>query len=283
MATRLLIALTSVGALWVSSAQGAPAPSQGTFAFGSAARVFDVRSAAAWQLVQKRLGELGLATDQMDRVNQLALTKWRDVRAKGMEWLPKLSLPEGYTADRVRFEVFVSPFVEPARVYVGSVLEARKVGTVETNAIAYNVSGLNAALMAEIARAFGGDGVPIAEDREQRRQLSLAFLKDEADDCLRQASPRKGFTPPQKIPASVFDVLYPAEAAKEGKEGTVQVEFTILEDGAVTGVHLRNPPLGHQFEVSAMGAASLLRYSPAKLNGCGTVTNMTYTVRYHQR
>jgi hypothetical protein len=57
------------------------------------------------------------------------------------------------------------------------------------------------ALMAEIAGALGDDGVPIPEDREQRRQLALAFLKDDADECLRQASPPKNarLTPPKRI------------------------------------------------------------------------------------
>ena len=141
------------------------------------------------------------------------------------------------------------------------------------------------ALMAEIAGALGDDGVPIPEDREQRRQLALAFLKDEADDCLRQGSPPKNarLTPPKKIPASVFEPLYPAEALQERKEGAVQVEFTILEDGGVTGVHSLGLPLGHQLEGSALGAASLLLYSPTKLNECRLPTVMTYTVHYRQQ
>jgi hypothetical protein len=63
----------------------------------------------------------------------------------------------------------------------------------------------------------------------------------------------------------------------------VQVEFTILEDGGVTGVRSLGLPLGHQLERSAMGAASLLLYSPTKLNECRVPTVMTYTVHYRQR
>lgn len=248
-------------------------------------RLFRVRSPAAWQVVQKRLSELGLATDKVDRENQFTLTKWRDVGAKGMEWLPALQLPEGYVAEQVRFEVFVSPFAEPARVYVGSLMQARKVGSAPGSATVYNVSALNMALMAEIARALGDEGVPIPEDREQRRRLALASLEDEADECLRQGSPPKNarLTPPKRISASVFEPLYPADAVRERKEGSVQVEFTILEDGGVTGVRSLGLPLGHQLERSAMGAASLLLYSPTKLNECRVPTVMTYTVHYRQR
>ena len=78
----------------------------------------------------------------MDRANQLVLTKWRDVGAKGMEWLPPLSLPEGYVAEHGHFEAFVSPFAEPARVYVGSLMEARKVGSSPGSATIYSAAFL---------------------------------------------------------------------------------------------------------------------------------------------
>ena len=285
MVAWLLVACVSLAEPSLSSTQGVPVATPTPAGPALEKRLFKARSLAAWQVVQKRLIELGLATDKVDRANQLTLTKWRDVGAKGVEWLPALNLPVGYVAEQVRFEVFVSPFAEPARVYVGSLLEARRAGSSPGTATSYNVPSLNMALMAEIAGALGDDGVPIPADREQRRQLALALLEDEADECLRQESPPKNarLTPPKRISASVFEPLYPAEAVQERKEGNVQVEFTILEDGGVTGVHSLGPPLGHQLERSAMGAASLLIYVPTKLDECRVPTVMTYTVHYRQR
>jgi TonB family protein len=273
-----------VGSLWLSSAAGAqasdPGPGGGP---ASEARLFGLRSHAAWQRVEVRLKELGLSAAKVDRANQVAITNWRGVDAKGMGWLRLPPLPKSYVADQVRFEVFVSPFVEPARVYVGSMMEVKDVLSGSgARATAYNLVELNRALMTELTTALEGEGVPIPRQIEQRRQLALSALGDEADDCLRQASHQKGgkITPPSKVPVSKFDVIYPAGALEQRKAGTVRVMFILLEDGAVTDVRLQDPPLGDPFEASAMGAASLLVYSPGRLHGCPVPVNMTYTVRY---
>lgn len=249
----------------------------------SEGRLFGLRSAPAWQRVQARIKELGLSTAKVDRANQLLITDWRDVDAKGMAWLRLPPLPAPYVADRVRFEVFVSPFIEPARVYVGSVMEVRerRAGS-EGRATTYNLADVNRALMAEIATALGADGVPIPLENERRRQLALSALGDDADDCLRQASKAGNITAPVKVPASEFDILYPAGELVQRKAGTVKVTFTVLEDGGVTGVRLLDPPIGDPFETSAMGAASLLVYVPGRLSGCPIPVIVTYTVRYRR-
>lgn len=245
-------------------------------------QLFDLRSRAAWDLVQTRLKELGLSADKTDRANQVVVTKWTDIGAKGVEWLPAPELPVPYFAKRVRFEVFVSPFAEPARVSVGSLTEAAKVRSPAVTATVYNLANVNRPLMGQLAKALGGTGQAIPVDVGERRKLALSILGDEADDCLRGGPPDKSatITPPRKIPLSVFDVLYPAPALDEGKQGTVQVGFTILEDGAVASVHVLGPPIGHQLEASALGAASLLLYSPTRLGRCPSSATMTYTVRY---
>jgi TonB family protein len=282
MVALLLITAVAVGHFRPTPAQGARSSNPPLAWPASASRLFDIRSYQAWQLVQKRLNELGFAPDRMDRAEQVMLTKWREVGAKGMEWLPAPLAPMPYVAKRVRFEVFVSPFAEPAHVYVGSLMEATDTQD-STSATAYNMSNVNTALMGEIAKALGADGVPIPANAEHRRKLALSVLGDGADDCLRHGWPKGGkITPPRKISISEFEVIYPAPALKERIEGSVQVEFTILEDGAVTGIRLLGPPLGGQLEASAIGAASLLLYRPAKMDDCRIPAIMTYTVRYRR-
>ena len=248
-------------------------------------------SADAWQAVHKRLAELGLLIDKTDRSARAVLTKWRGVRAKGMEWLRPPVVPEGYTAERVRFQVFVSPYAEPARVYVGSMVEARVPSG--ASATGYNVQETNASLMGEIVKALG-DGFPIPADYEQRRQLALSLLKDRADDCLREEALLRQvrlrqdvpqgtrIIEPRKIPQSEFEIIYPAAAIKDRKGGTVRVEFMILEDGGISGVRLVDAPQGHQLDAAALGAASLLLYVPAKRDGCAIAVSMTYEVRFRQ-
>ena len=274
-----LITCLSVGHLWPSLGWSAQTSNSGA---ASERRLFSVRSHQAWEVVRKRLNELGLSPDKTDGASQAVLTKWREVGAKGVEWLPAATLPEPYVAKRIRFLVFVSPFAEPARVSIGSLIEATDRSTSASRAVVYNGSDVNRTLMREIAKALGEDGLPIPTDREERRKISLSVLKDAADDCLRRGAPPKGakVTAPRKIPVSVFEVLYPAQALAASTEGTVRVEFVILEDGTVSDIRVLDRSLGRQLEASAIGAVSLLLYSPAKLNECAVPTIMTYSVHY---
>jgi TonB family protein len=244
--------------------------------------LFALRSRPAWERVQTRLKELGLTPDKTDRQNQVLLTRWTDIGAKGVEWLLTPEMPEPYAAEGVRYEVFVSPFAEPARVSVGSVTKATKKHSSDSTATVYNLAAVNRALMGQLAKALGGTGQAIPVDAVERRDLALSLLGDEADECLRGGPSDRSapVTPPRKIPLSVFEFLYPAPARSEGKEGAVKVGFTILEDGGVASVHLLGPPIGHQLEASALGAASLLLYEPTRRGRCPAVAAMTYTVNY---
>lgn len=257
----------------------------GPMGVASERRMYAVKSDQAWQRVQDQLRTLGFSFDKVDRTNHVVLTKWRAPKAEGLEWLPTARLPEEYVPERVRFLVFVSPFAEPARVYVGSMLEARKLGLTRASATVYNLRNLNDALMSEMSKALGEEGVPIPPDHAARRGLALSLLRDSADDCSKRESAPPGakITPPQKIPISEFEVLYPPAAIKERAEGQVKVEFTVLEDGGVIDARLLDPPLGRQLGASALGAASLLLYRPTSLGECSVPTVMTYTVNYRLR
>jgi hypothetical protein len=91
---------------------------------GTERQAFDVSSADAWRVIEPRLKAVGFAVDDVDRENQALRTKWRRLPTRDAAWLPAVDLPWPYTAERIRFVVFVSPFVQPARVSVGSQIEA---------------------------------------------------------------------------------------------------------------------------------------------------------------
>jgi len=281
MIVELVMAAVVTGSFLVGSAQDAPSSDPEGRGVGSESRLFAMRSDDAWEVVQRRLKELGLGSERVDRTNQVVLTKWRALDSTELAWLPRPALSDAYVAKRVRFEVFVSPFAEPARVYVGSVVEGRHAMT-SAPATAYNVRNVNQAVMGEIAKALGQDGRPIPSGGEERRRLALSLVKEETNPCLRRDWPPAGgkATPPRKLAISEFEVLYPAAALEHRTEGAVQVLFTIQEDGGVTDVRVQGAPLGRQLEASAVGAASLLIYSPAKVDGCPISVLVSYTVRY---
>jgi hypothetical protein len=155
-----LLPLVATAAL--ASARADPTTASEREPFGPERGMFEIRPRDAWTIVQERLKGLGLKVDKIDPDNQALLTRWRRVSRKDADWLPALHPPEPYVADRIRFEVFVSPFIEPARVYVGSQIDAVRSGLSEgaPGATVYNKVTANRALMAEIARAFASAAVP---------------------------------------------------------------------------------------------------------------------------
>jgi hypothetical protein len=253
----------------------------------NAGRLFTVPSKDAWGLVPGRLKELGLAADKADRKNQLLLTKWGNFGDSRLKWLPRPRLPEQYAPVRARFEVFVSPFVEPARLYVGSVSELRQTTGRLSAALLYNDRALNEALLGELARALGQEGFRIPSSAEERRQLTASILEGRPDECARPTESCRGSSSqlqrPEKLALSEFEIPFPEQAARDGVEAPVVVELDVSEDGAVVGGRLQGPPIGHQLEASAAGATSLLVFSPLRLCGCPAPHVTVYTINYRVR
>lgn len=120
-----LVWAVTIGHPWQSQTNASATSAPRDVRVAPEKRMFAVPSRQTWDRIRQRLTELGFSADKTDRTNQIVLTKWREVGAKGTEWLPAPDLPQPYVGLRVRFEVFVSPFAEPARVYVSSVIRCR--------------------------------------------------------------------------------------------------------------------------------------------------------------
>lgn len=58
------------------------------------------------------------------------------------------------------------------------------------------------------------------------------------------------------------------------------IKMTIGIDGSTGALQLGSTPPEPSMGVSALGAASLLRYRPARLGGCPVPTFMTYAVNF---
>jgi hypothetical protein len=247
-------------------------------------RLFGVASREAWDRVQDRLRDLGLGAEQKDGKNQLLLTKWGEFRDDHLRWLPRPKIQQEYAPERVRFEVFVSPFVEPARLYVGSVTQVREVKGRGLQAVLYNDPTVNTALLAELAKALGQEGFGIPSSREERQKLVTSLLKGQPDECAQQVDACKVSSgkveKPQMLPLSQFQVIFPESAAREKVEAPVVVQLDVSEDGAVLGGQVLGTPRGHQLDTSAAGATSLLVFSPLRLCGCPAPHMTVYTIDY---
>jgi TonB family protein len=92
----------------------------------------------------------------------------------------------------------------------------------------------------------------------------------------------EGITPP--IPRRREKAPYPAEALKEGVEGTVGLELLVDEKGNVVGEHV-TAPAGHGFDEAALAAARKFTFEPARKNGTAirSVVQLGYDFRLPAR
>jgi Gram-negative bacterial TonB protein C-terminal len=250
----------------------------------SEGRVFDMSSEDAWHRVQDRLKALGLEAEKTDGKNRLLLTKPVYFGDRRSEWLARPKLSQQFASVRTRFEVFVSPFVEPARLYVGSVTELHQTTGKASQAILYNDPTVNTALLRQLAKGLRQDGFPIPASREERQKLTASLLKGRPDECVRRIESCRvsssRLDKPEKLALSEFEVVFPEQAAREKVEAPVVVQLDVSEDGAVVGGQVLGSRRGDQLEVSAAGATSLLVFSPLRLCGCPAPHMTVYTIDY---
>ena len=135
---RVLLCLLGVALATVAAAgDGPPAASSVPWA-RMEGRMLRLPSAEVWGRVRAALDGLGLEVEEEEAEHQALRTRWyRPGRNKKRPWLESPTLPSGYERPRVQFLVYVSPFVEPARLYVGSALELER--SQHRKAVAYNV------------------------------------------------------------------------------------------------------------------------------------------------
>jgi hypothetical protein len=243
------------------SAQSNPAPESERLR--PAHQVFDASSEAAWALVLGRMKALGIEVAKVDRANQALLTKWITVPNKKVPWLPEPEIVKSGESARIRFEVFVSPFVQPANVFAGSQVELEAGGS---RLMQYNNATANRALLSQLDSAFAEAALP-------------KHVSDGADPC-RETKPGTTMVQPQKIPLSVFEIPYPASDVESRHVGPITLDLWILKAGAVDSIRLVGPAVGEHLLAAAAGATSLLLYSPPKLGGCPVAFTMKYTVNF---
>ena len=79
------------------------------------------------------------------------------------------------------------------------------------------------------------------------------------------------------IPRRFITPVYPSNAEQLGVEGYVIVQFTVLQDGSVSGISVRESEPPGYFENEALVAASRLRFEPRLIFGAPViVNNVTY-------
>jgi hypothetical protein len=246
----------------------------------SRARMYALPSRQVWESALATLKELHLAVAEIDRSAQAAVTVMADFDRGQM---PVPTLPVRYLARKVQFYVFVSPFTEPARVYLGSILEAENHVEPELSGYIYGVPALEDWLFGRLEAALGQTGQAMPATSRGRDALALSLGGPApASGCSGPRPPGARIKEPQPIKVTRVQPVYPA---KEGHQaGVVKVQANLLEDGAIVEARaLENTGPSMEYAQAAVGAVRLWRYRPTQLGECPVATIMTVTVNFRHR
>jgi protein TonB len=74
--------------------------------------------------------------------------------------------------------------------------------------------------------------------------------------------------------------VYPREAARDGTEGWVQVEFTITPDGATRDLLVRDSEPKAVFDKAALDSVSKWRFEPVRRDGAPVAQRAMLQVRF---
>ncbi len=232
---------------------------------------FPLESAKAWGLIQSALADQRIKTRVKEKEAQVIITRPLRPLDQNTNWLTPPEMPSGYLFESAEIHLFVSPFVEPARVYVGSV-STFKVLVSGGSATLYNDPTVNASVMAWVTRTLGMEAEPVPAIRKAGTPAAPA--------CVPLRGAPKEIVPPRKIESTQLEVLYPKNALADRETGSVVIKMAIREDGSTADLQLEGTPPHPSMGVSALGAVSLLRYHPTRIAGCPVTVHLTYRVNF---
>jgi TonB family protein len=245
------------------------------------ARMYDRSSEEMWLEILRLLRELGISRDKIDPENGVLVTDKHGFGSRKDRRPLTPELKKGVRAQQFTLHVYVPRFVEPARVYVDSVVHTR-------DRIFYQTGLPEEWLFRKLEEQIAEKGYAIPETLAGRARLARRLLGEEGEDpCHREGDeapifaigPR--FTQPERVDASYYKPLFPESDRQAGEEATLIMMAVITGDGTVRDVKLLNAA-GEtgEFYSSAMAAATLWRYRPVFFDGCPIDSYFSLRVDY---
>ena len=225
----------------------------------SRARMYTQSSAAVWQTAQSIVESLGRMEQRTASDGQLLVTQWTRYDALGIP-APDPAEPGGPVPDEFQLHLFVSPYVEPARVHVGSV-------SLGSDVIRYNTGDPETWFFRQLEERLEETGRTIPIPATPHRAAAADVL-GVADPCLNEppanAAPASAPTLLLAVPALFHDLA-------PGAETVLTLEVTVALDGAISSPRVlgaRGGEVSPGMVDAALGAASLWRYQPSRRRRC---------------
>ena len=238
------------------------------------ARMYRQSSEAVWSEAQEVVDTLGRVEEATDVESQILVTQWVRFDAADFGLPPPESAGPGQgLPQEFELHIFVSPFVEPARVHVGSV-------SIGLNNVQYNLGVAEQWFFRTLERRLGERGQAIPIDAGMHRWVASSLL-GAPDSCL-DASPTDDATPqaPTRLTA-----ITPMSPEPVSTDAVVILEVVVSLDGAVTSsraMQVAGSDPDGKVVAAAAGAVSLWRYSPALWERCSVPFTGTANVVFRR-
>jgi hypothetical protein len=278
-----------------ASIQDQPPPKPETFLPRDTARMYPRPKAEIWRTVLVWLKAQKIATDKVDQDLQLVVTKPIVVTRKTFGF-DAIAIDPSLVFAQTRVYIFVSPFIEPARVYVASTADGRvtdepREDPLSFNRLSYYQPVIGEWVLKQISAQVGTEGEAIPTAWAPRRALARTLAPNPGDPCLSEefaAMVRgKRWRPEDLVdPKKRFELqpVYPTDLIAQRRTGLLELDAVVNEDG-LTRVNRVMPgdPLPSAFVTAARGAVSFWRYQPAIIGACPIECGLTIYVNFKLR
>lgn len=246
-----------------------------------------------WKQTRQLIEELGFRSEKADDRHQILVTRWRSYSGESLPERSALGLGLLDTPTRIQLHLAVAPELEPARVAVEVILELkratadRSIRTIR----AYRHDALGAWLLSKLASRIGSGPIALADSFDARVRQAAALIAGTATDaCSKNVASLQtsaitsptGVTPPRKL--SDVQPIYPGDVSTGTTETVITVQGEITEHGTLVKLRPTDiSPSMQKFAGSAVAAAGLWRFEPARIGACRVPVLMTLRVNYALR
>ena len=247
------------------------------------ARIYARTSREVWATALRVASDLHLSLDR-DPEHQLLATWWQPFLPSPGQGLKILPLGEYPRAEKLQLHLFVSPFAEPARLYVDAIVMTGLYQGAKHVNLRYAAEDVSAWFFARLEDRLGERGRPIPTDWAARLLLGQELTA--AAPCQPPSDSKGAWTEPVQPPRPISrpQPYYASVDLEKGREAVINVEVSLGEDGAVHAVHTP-PPSGAEgiMAEQAAKAAMLWRFEPARAARCAVPSIVTVPVRFKTR
>jgi hypothetical protein len=260
-----------------------PAPTAPVVLPVHVARMYPVANRAAWDAVLSVIKQKGIRTSTVDRAEQFLITRDIPVDVEHFGFDVHASIGSGFSRAYAQVHIFVPPTAEPARIYVGSRIDAvlgdgAAIGPSRIRS--YNRILIGNWWQEALGSLLGSDGFPIPVEFGPRAELARSLPPGQPTTCLARLLARELNVTAPTEPVLVHQQRFEVAAGRR-RLPTVAIDASVFEDGfvwptrIVSGASESDP-----FGAAAAAGLMLSRYRPAQAEHCGVPVSSRFTMKF---